>query len=244
MSNRIYNLKRDKEDQRDIQHITNMSPTNKIPSAVDLRDKCPPVYDQGDLGSCSANAGCACIVMLLNSPQLLLSRLFLYYEERSLEHVTAEDSGASMRDVCKASNKYGVCEDSYMPYDISKFANPPSKEAIKDALKYKIQAYKALKTLDDIKQAIASRKQPVLLGMKVFESFESDHTAKTGIMTLPQANEKNLGGHAVLVVGYDDTKKILIVRNSWGAGWGDKGYFYMPYDYINKGYTFDYWIME
>lgn len=253
----IFNLKRDKADPRDIKFRQSISPHPDvvIPSKMDLRSKCPPAYDQGDLGSCTANAGCACRVITLGQSELQLSRLFLYYEERTIEKTVKEDSGASLRDTCKVMNKVGVCEEKYMPYDIEKFDKPPSRDALMNAQKYRVSAYKSLDNLNEIKQSIALTQQPILIGMDVYESFEGDAVAKTGIMPMPRASEKKFGGHAVLVVGYMDNPRYglsrrpvfpsgyLIVRNSWGEKWGDKGYFYMPYEYLTPDYTYDYWVM-
>lgn len=254
-----YTYKRDRIDKRDLRFSESVSPHPEVvlPKSVDLRSKCPPVYDQGDLGSCTANAGCACRIMLLNNSEINLSRLFLYYIERAFEGEIKKDAGATLRDTCKTIYKIGVCEEKYMPYIENKFSQQPTREAIVNANMYKIKAYKSLSTLDEIKQNLAFRQQPVLIGMDAYESFESEEVAKTGMMILPEKGEKNLGGHAVLVVGYREilrsygflTKRqvksgYLIVRNSWGSNWGDKGYFYMPYDYVNPEYTYDYWIMD
>ncbi|MDP4094167.1 MAG: C1 family peptidase [Bacillota bacterium] len=253
-----YNLKRDTSDPRDFRFSRSMPvhPDVVLPKSVDLKQKCPPVYDQGKLGSCTANVGCTCRAMLLDEKDINLSRLFLYYIERNFEESVKEDSGASLRDCCKSIYKIGVCEEKYMPYDEDDFKTPPSKRAVLNAFKYRISAYKLLSNLDEIKQNLALRQQPVMIGMDVYESFESHDTAKTGLMPMPGKNEKKLGGHAVLIVGYKDIVRTsgfftkhqdksgyLIVRNSWGDKWGDKGYFYMPYEYIPKN-TYDYWIME
>ena len=237
-----YHLIKDKVDQRD--YVFNLSalPTKSLPTSVDLRSKCPSVYNQGQEGSCTANAGVAARVMLMQKPRLLLSRAFLYYEERNLEGNTRSDSGATLRDLCKALYNYGVCEEVYMPYGPITLYTPPSTTALKNALKYKIKTYQRLSSLNDVKTYLANHLQPVIIGMEVYESMETEAVATTGILPLPTSTEELLGGHAVLVVGYDDTKKVFIVRNSWGANWGDKGYFYMPYTYF-QNYTFDYWVL-
>jgi C1A family cysteine protease len=255
----LYSYNRDKSDKRDLQFANSISPHPeiKLPKYVDLRNKCPSIYDQGDLGSCTANAGCTCRAMLLNNPEVNLSRLFLYYIERGMEGNIRKDTGASLRDTCKSIYKIGVCEEKFMPYDAENFSQHPSRSALSNASKYKILAYKSLNTLDEIKQNLVFRQQPVLIGMDIYESFETKEVAKTGIMTMPRKEEKGLGGHAVLVVGYKETTRTygflnqhkvknghLIVRNSWGENWGDKGYFYMPYEYVRPEYTYDYWIME
>ncbi|MHB8063179.1 MAG: C1 family peptidase [Ruminiclostridium sp.] len=254
-----YFYKKDEIDNRDLRFFKSISPHREIilPKAIDLRSNCPPVYNQGDLGSCTANAGCTCRAMLFPDEQIQLSRMFLYYIERELKGKVNKDEGASLRDSCKSIYKVGVCEEIYMPYNPEKFMLPPSKRARMNAQKYKITAYKSLSSLNEIKQNIAFRQQPVLLAMNIYESFESEVVAKTGIMPMPLKNEKKLGAHAVLVVGYKDGVKhhsmlgkhkfhpgYLIVRNSWGDSWGDKGYFYMPFDYVIPEYTFDYWIIE
>lgn len=254
-----YSYKRDKIDKRDLHFTTTILPHSEVvlPKSVDLRKKCPPVYDQGKLGSCTANAGCACRIMLMNDSEIDLSRLFLYYVERGIEGNVKKDSGASLRDTCKSIYKFGVCEETYMPYNEEKFSYHPTKRAFVNADNYKITAYKSLNALDEIKQNLALRQQPVLMGMNIYESFENKKLKETGLMSMPKKDEKILGGHAVLVVGYKDIKSSnfhkaksnvnlghLIIRNSWGSNWGDEGYFYMPYDFVKPEYTYDYWVME
>jgi C1A family cysteine protease len=270
---RIYPVKKQNDDTRDLAYFSRMNVNVHLPNCVDLRDENPEIFNQLELGSCTANAGVVNMMMLESKKKYtdienipLLSRLFLYYKERSIEGTLDEDSGATMRSICKALNKYGVCEEKYFPYDTSKFKNPPSPEAEADALKHTISGYRSIYSLTDIKSYLNAYRLPVLIGMQVFESFESAEVAKTGIVPLPTPNEKNLGGHAVLVVGYDDDffpgktkskivntvkglfidktmKGALIVRNSWSKEWGDDGYFYLPYAFVNKGYAFDFWVI-
>ncbi|MEI6102008.1 MAG: C1 family peptidase, partial [Eubacteriales bacterium] len=235
----------------------------KLPVQIDLRPNCPAVYDQGNEGSCTANAGCAGRSMLEGDPNLTLSRAFQYYMERSLLGTTEEDSGASIKDIILSMKQYGVCKEVDMPYIPGDFKTPPSEQAKKNALQYKIEGGKLLHGIAAIQTALCVRSQPVLLGMKVYASMESGKVAGTGVLPMPGRKEAFLGSHAVLVVGYlpelpsylQETKKAakasrkkqaayLVVRNSWGAGWGDKGYFYMPFAYVDKGYAFEAWIME
>jgi C1A family cysteine protease len=235
-----YYLKRQKYDKRDFL-FSKFKDTIIVPPLIDMRNSMPPIYDQLQLGSCSANSSTSYDVFLYNN-KIDLSRLFQYYMVRKIEGTVNEDSGATNRDNVKSINKNGICEELLIPYDISKFTISPKEEAIINAKQYTISSYVALNNLSDIKQALALSK-PVILGMDVFESFESNEIAKTGKMPMPLPIEQNLGGHSVLVVGYVDADSYLIIKNSWGSAWGDNGYFYMPYEYL-ASYTFDYWIMN
>lgn len=256
-----YKLKPQKPDDRDVKfNHEEFLGSAVLPQSFDLRPNCPPIYDQGNQGSCTSNAGCACRSMLANNPNLYLSRAFLYYQERTLEGTTSKDAGASIRDICKATAKYGICPDIDMPYTDKDYTTPPTPKSLNDALTYKISAYKSVTNAEAVKTALVSRKQPILIGMTVFSSMESQSVAKSGILPMPKSTEQKMGGHAVLIVGYQDaspktgfrklfsclstkSKGSFIVRNSWGANWGQAGYFMMPYEYFNK-YCYDFWIME
>jgi C1A family cysteine protease len=237
----VYNLKKQKADKRDFQ--LKIEKLVAIPPIVDLRQYCPFVFDQGNLGSCTANAGVAAR-MMLDKLNILLSRLFQYYNERKIEGDIGQDNGAQMRDIGKAIQKYGICLDSIWSYKITKFAKTPSVNAYKTATDYKIGSYYAIPDLNGIKQFIATNQQPVLIGIDVYSSFESSSVAKTGIIPMPKRNEAKLGGHAIIAVGYDDTKSQVICRNSWGISWGDYGYFYLPYAYFANGYAYDFWVLQ
>lgn len=258
----IFNLKESKLDgtERRFEHEKYFSV--ELPKCFDLRSKCPAVYDQGNEGSCTANAGCACRSMLSDNPSLYLSRAFQYYEERALEGTTGEDSGASMKDIGVSMQANGVCLDSDMPYVPGDYKAAPSAQAVKDAEQYRIRNSQMVSGTEGIKTALFMRNQPVLCGMTVYESMESYEVAQSGILPMPKRREQIMGGHAVLIVGYQDKetsfcKKLaclfgvpvkpcgyFIVRNSWGAQWGDGGYFYMPYEYVVKGYANEFWILN
>ena len=252
MSDRQYNLQRDPADERDYKLSAIVKPVSyaKLPKKVDLRSKCPAVFNQGSLGSCTAQAGSAARIMLEGNPSLDLSELYLYYMERVLEGTVDKDNGATMRSICKALNKYGICEEKYMPYIPQNFRVPPSAQAHENAANRKITAYRSLYGIKQVKECLAFRQQPVMIGMEVYESFEQ--MSKDGKLKIPKPGEACLGGHAVLVVGYVDntfpclssSKGYFIVRNSWGSQWGDKGYFYMPYEFVSQGYAWDFWTLE
>jgi len=241
---RKYLLKKDTPDLRDYVFCSSAYKTAAhLPIKVNLRSGCSPVVNQGELGSCTANAIASGLgEYLLNKnkqPWVALSRLFLYWQERNMEGTVNEDCGASIRDGMKVLNQIGVCPEADWPYDISTFTNPPTDKEIADAAAYKVAEYHRITSLDRLKAALAEG-LPVVIGIEVFESFESDEVASNGIIPMPAETEQDMGGHAVLVVGYDDSQSMLIVRNSWGYTWGDLGYFYLPYDYFTK-YASDCW---
>jgi len=236
----------DKPDHRDYIFQEALS-VEMLPTMVDMRKDCPAVYDQSSLGSCTANATAAqCEIEAKQNkkPIYTPSRLFVYYNSRLLEGTTRYDSGASIRDSVKTILQYGYCRETAYPYVISKFRSKPSASLYAAAAEHKIttkQYARVSQTLTSLKSCLALG-NTVNFGFTVYSSFESDAVAKTGIMPMPKKNERSLGGHAVLMVGYDDAKQCFIVRNSWSARWGDKGYFYMPYAFaVNSSYASDFW---
>jgi C1A family cysteine protease len=244
-----YGWQPDLPDHRDHMYAAPAPVLATLPTKIDLRPKCPPVLDQGQLGSCTANA----IANAHRFDQMKQkvannfppSRLFIYYNERSMEGSINSDSGAQIRDGIKSIAKQGVCPESEWPYDIAKFAKKPPAQAAKDALKNQALAYqRVMQTLSQMKGCLAAG-YPFVFGFTVYESFESDAVAKTGKVSIPGPKEKTLGGHAVLAVGYDDAKQAVIVMNSWSDKWGDKGYFYLPYAYIgDRNLADDFWTIR
>ena len=229
-----YGWKVQKPDHRDLKFKL-IRRDIQLPQLVDLRPFCSAVENQGNLGSCTANAlvGNLEFVELKDKvPYEEKSRLFIYYNERDIEGTTDQDSGAEIRDGIKTLAKDGCCSESEWAYDVSQFAVQPPFQCYIDAKQHRITNYYGLETQDEILNCLASG-FPVVVGISVYESFESADVAKTGIVPIPDLNEQLQGGHAVLIVGYDLQKKIYIVRNSWGADWGDKGYFYLPFEYLN-----------
>ena len=219
----------------------------KLPPHVDLRPHCPPIEDQGQLGSCTANALAGNLGYLKKQKLhkvLAFSRLFIYYNERVVEHTTGTDSGAMLRDGIKTLAKLGACPESEWPYNIKEFTVQPPEKDYQDALNYQITSYYRILTLNSMKHTLANG-FPFVFGFSVYESFESEAVAKTGIVPMPAAGERMIGGHAVMAVGYDDSKDHFIVRNSWGTSWGVEGYFFMPYEYLtNHNLASDFWTIR
>jgi len=235
----------DVPDHRDLKFKATIVKT-ALPKHVDLRVGMPAIYDQGELGSCTANGIAAQFDYIYNTIHksfITPSRLFIYYGEREIEGSIGEDSGAMIRDGIKYVADKGTCKESTWAYNINKFTEKPSQESYNEASKYKITKYQRVNSLTQLKQALAQG-MPVVFGFSVYESFESTKTSKTGIVTKPRKTERILGGHCVLAVGYDTTKKIIIVRNSWGTGWGDNGYCYFPESYFTKDLTDDFWAIQ
>lgn len=218
-----------------------------LPSSVDLRGLCPPIYDQGDLGSCTANAIAAAIEfdqMVNHDTVFMPSRLFIYYNERELEGTTSEDSGAEIRDGIKVVNKQGACPESTWPYVARRFAQKPNLLAYDEALDCEAVQYEALTDLYSMKACLAGG-LPFVFGIEVYESFESDAVAKTGVVPMPSLGEQSVGGHAICAVGYDDDKQVFWCRNSWGPDWGVRGYFTLPYAYVtDSSLSDDFWVIQ
>lgn len=221
--------------------------TPALPLSVDLRTSgfMPAVYDQKDLGSCTANA-LAAAVQYDRAKQGEWapdpSRLFIYWHERWIEGSPYTDSGAEIADGITTLLSKGVCPETIWPYDMSKVYESPTEAAFGAAWAFKaLTAERTNGNLTKIKTAIAAG-IPVVFGFTVYESFESEAVAQSGIVEMPGPNEQVVGGHAVVAVGYDDATQRVIVRNSWGVGWGQSGYFTMPYDYItNENLANDHW---
>lgn len=239
----------DTQDPHDFAFQSIRPATAPLPPMVDLRQLCSPVRDQGQLGSCTGFAiAVGMREFLLNKighPFIPLSPLFLYYEERLKEHTVSQDCGAMPRDGFKVLAKIGCAPETDDSYDVTKFATAPSKAAIHDAAGFKIASYHRLTNLNDIRTCLSGG-NGVVLGFKVYASFESDAVAQTGIMPMPAPNENELGGHAVFCCGYKTDANApgggyLIVKNSWGKVWGDAGYFYMPFDYVTPSLVSDAW---
>ena len=244
---RRYDWKPDLPDHRDYLFALTAPAPTKLPSRVDLRASCSPVMNQGQIGSCTGNSLAGALEFLeirelrdgsgaeVFDPNQFdpISRLFIYYSERSLEGTTAQDGGGMLRDGVKALTQWGSCRERTWKYTKTNVLKKPTGSAYKEAGNHLISTYLRILSLTEMKQCLASG-FPFVFGFSVYESFESPSVAKSGIAPMPLQNESLVGGHAVMAAGYDDAKKMLLVRNSWGPDWGQDGYFWLPYAYVSS----------
>lgn len=239
----------DLPDARDYMYAAPQRVLTALPTKVDLRPQCPPVLDQGALGSCTAHALANAHLFDQRKQKaaqpFLPSRLFIYYNERAMEGTVGSDSGAMIRDGIKSIVQQGVCPEKQWPYTIPKFTRKPTQTCYKEAQKHQAVSYQRLvQNFTQCKGCLASG-YPFVFGFTVYESFESPEVAKTGTVPMPAAGEKVLGGHAVLAVGYDDAMQRFIVMNSWGTGWGTHGFFTIPYSYLTDAdLAADFWTVR
>lgn len=239
-----------------------LSAPTSLPVAVDLRNWCAPIEDQGALGSCTANAGVGLIEFYEKKAfgaWLDASRLFLYKATRNLLGWTG-DTGAYLRSTMGAMALFGVPPEKYRPYKIEDFDVEPSAFLYAFAQSFQsINYYRldppgisAKDLLNRIKTNLAGN-MPAMFGFTVYDSYKQ--ADGKGKIPFPCSTDKVVGGHAVVAVGYDDGMKIknincgstttgaLLIRNSWGTEWGDKGYGWLPYDYVLKGLAVDWWTL-
>jgi C1A family cysteine protease len=251
----------DLPDARDHMYAAPRLAITNPPPKVDLRADLPPVYDQGQIGSCTANAIAAAVefdLLKQQQPDFTPSRLFIYYNERAMEGHIDYDSGAQLRDGIKSVATLGVCKEAEWPYDAtpatfdggpfppgSPPATKPPPTCYQDALACTATSYQRLvPNLDQLRGCLATG-YAFVFGFSVYTSFESQKVATTGEAPLPAPGEQQLGGHAVLAVGYDDNTQRFLVRNSWGRSWGEEGYFTLPYPYLTEpGLSSDFWTIR
>ncbi|MCC6397034.1 MAG: C1 family peptidase [Bacteroidetes bacterium] len=237
----------DLPDQRDYLYRVRHPEVPALPSSMDLRPHCSPIEDQGALGSCTAQALVGAMEFLENKdgvPFKDLSRLFVYYNERVLIGTTGWDSGATLRDGIKTLAKQGVCSEKLWPHIISRYKRKPKKSCYTEGLDHQITLYERLLSVEEMLGCLADG-YPFVFGFSVYESFEFGDVATTGVAVMPEPDERLLGGHAVLAVGYDASAQRFLVRNSWGSRWGQRGYFTMPYAYLeNRNLSDDFWTIR
>ena len=252
---RVYGWKPQLPDFRDIKFKEKVKVADIVTTTLFDKYNIPPIYDQGQLGSCTGNAGAGILQFALMNksatpnPSASLfypSRLFIYYNERLAQHTVDQDSGATIRECIQALKKYGACSENLLPYDIARFTDKPSDACYAQGKNFEISSYQCLDNTNrgSLVAALASG-HPIEFGFTVYESFESAEVARTGIVPMPGPDEEVLGGHAVSIFGYNATGNYYICRNSWGNGWGINGYFHMPAAYIeNENLCSDFWIIN
>jgi len=237
--------RKDKKDERDYLYAVPPRIMAVLPSIVDLRPICPPVYDQGTLGSCTSQGimlGIEFCRRRQGAEAFTLSRLQNYYNEREMEGHIMEDVGAMPRSGLKSAQKQGACPETLWPYDVAKFAVKPPQECYQEALKYQILSYHRIIGLNQIKGCLAEG-YPVLFGARIYGNFPQE--TATGAIPMPDIKAGRLGGHFMVLVGYNDPHRIAIVRNSWGTHWGADGYGTIPYDYLTAlRFASDFWTVR
>lgn len=233
-----------------------------IPVSVDLREWCSPIEDQGSLGSCTANAGVGIVEYYEQrafGKHIDASRLFLYKTTRNLLHWTG-DTGAFLRTTMGAMVLFGIPPEEYWPYVIADFDKEPSAFCYAFAQAYQAIRYYRLDPPVTPKDTLLKRVKtflasglPSMFGFTVYSSIRQ--ARDDGKIPYPCQGEEISGGHAVAAVGYDDKMRIentlckkvstgaLLIRNSWGTEWGDRGYGWLPYEYVLKGLAIDWWTL-
>lgn len=249
-----YGWRRDNPDHRDHLYAAPGPLLQTLPSSIDLRPQCPPIYDQGQLGSCTANAIAAAIEFdqrRQNLPEATPSRLFIYFNERQMEGTVPVDSGARIRDGIKSVNVMGECPETLWPYDISQFAVKPPLPCYQNALAHKVLKYQRISQIFGLNQmkACLAGGYVFVFGITVYESFESPAVIQSGDVPMPGLFESTLGGHALVCCGFEDASQRFYFRNSWGTAWnpnGDHpGYGTIPYTYLlDPGLSADFWVIQ
>jgi C1A family cysteine protease len=217
-------------------------------------------YDQGRIGSCTANALAAAIqfdrAKAGERPPFMPSRLFVYYNERVIDGDPGNDGGSTLRSGLRTLQQQGACPESDWAYDDtpasseggpfpvgSKPATQPSQVSYNDAVNYIVTSYKRIYPQSLLSlQACLAAGVPFVFGFAVFASW---FNTKPTIIPYPSEGDSRLGGHAVLCVGYDNATQLFKIRNSWGTGVGERGYFYMPYAYMtDPTFSMDFWVIN
>lgn len=220
------------------------------PPMVDMRPQCPPIENQGLIGSCSAFATCVCHEIKQAQAKklpIILSKLFTYYHARKAINKQDEDSGSHLRDNVKSLGTLGSPPQSAYPYDTKRWKDEPALTLHELARPNRINLYARVQQVQAQLEACLADGNPIICGLMLYQSFYNrGGVARTGLITIPNIkNEAFRGGHAVAIVGYDQRRKLYLMRNSWGTGWGQKGYAWIPYAYVHdKRLCFDLWMIK
>jgi C1A family cysteine protease len=248
-----YGWKKDSLDHRDL-ILPPRTTVIELPTLANLQKINPPIYNQYQAGACTGNGIARAVDVerkIQGLPFITPSRLFIYWNERVVEGTTSQDAGAEPRDGIKSVASLGVCPEDLWPYTLNYDQIPtllyekPGSNAFAAALKFKALKYQRVtQTAIDVKSVLAIMGRPFIFGFSVFEAFESDEVAATGIVPMPLGMDTPIGGHCVVCVGYSDATSRFLCANSWGAEWGLKGYFELPYPYLlNPNLASDLWVI-
>ncbi len=242
---RKFGARRDVHDVRDRKYRASPRP-EPIPQHVDVREWSGPIKDQGEEGSCTGHAFSSArewIARKYEKSSPILSPQFLYAEELIAEGRFPGDEGAMPRTGCRVLAAKGCCETALYPYAAGQLTMATT-EQLQNALRYKTGAYHRIESLSDFLRCLADATPwPVAVGFTVYESLMTQQVADTGVMPIPKLGEWQRGGHEVLCVGYDLPKQLALMQNSWGDGWGQGGYFWMPFDVVASADT-DLWMVH
>lgn len=238
----------DKPDFRDVYFKDTLYKKGlKIDNQIDWTSRIGPCWDQGDIGSCVAH-GVGSLVAYVN-PNYMPSRLKLYYDGRVIEKTVSIDSGLEIRDGVKAAVTVGVCPESMWAYDTSKFKKKAPAACYTKANDKFITKYSRVNnTIDEMLNCL-QQGSPIVIGATLYESFESDTVAKNGVVPMPTTREQTIGGHCTAIYGADVSRKMFLVRNSWGTDWGihdgkHNGYYWFPFAYAeNTDLVSDCWMI-
>jgi len=242
----LSNIQPSPYDARD--HLATIPTATILPKSIDLKPLVFEVENQGQLNTCTANAGCSALELMYNKNKtpVDLSRLFLYYYSRKLGNIKG-DSGSYPRDMCKALKEFGTCPETNWPYASSSLDTEPTTEIKALAEKFKIYSYEQIQgdKLTQIKNAL-NQDIPVLLTIQVHRGFGAlTGNWKTHTWDWETSATNPLAGwHEVLIIGYDDDSQRLLVENSWGPAWADGGFFGIPYAMISSQAFGELWILN
>lgn len=247
--------KPDDPDYRDLTYGVHLEKLEKysapLPAKVDLRPHFDfEVYDQGMTNSCVSQAVCAAVrynqIRINQATDYNSSRLFVYWNSRSLHSATKHDDGTFIRNAIKSLARWGYCEEEkFWNFKSENVQKCPPKEAYAEAYHHKAVKYFSLNhtKIEELKTCLAAS-YPFVFGSIIYQPME-EAAEGNGVVPMPEPYDRPLGGHAMLCVGYDDKKQHFIIRNSWGPNSGDKGYFYMPYEYLTSpNLTDDVWTIR
>lgn len=230
------------EDSRDFKYRLKSS---SLLEKVDLREWAGLVEDQGQLGSCTGSAMTDAYELMVKirypDQWAELSKLFVYYNSRMFYNGLKKDSGSYLRDTLKAAKKFGMCREDLWPYNIDKFDQQPVPKAYVDAQNRTVTVYEVLYDNQEVLEVL-NLGRPVIIGIYLYPGFQELNQGDN-IVAMPKPDESSIGLHAMTLVGYDLSVKRFLAKNSFGVAWGDMGYCWIPFEYMEKE-IFEKWCFE